>query len=126
MIAAAHGFTRIDCSEHMLNAVLSHAFHPEKLSETPDVRGLISGVKQLVRYFKHSGLKMQLSKNLKQEVSTRWNSTLTMLKSVEEVYDEVHHIVESRDEIYRMAGIDRKLLLELISLLAVFKEASDD
>jgi len=58
--------------------------------------------------------------SLKQEVSTRWNSTLTMLKSVEEVYDEVHHIVEHRGEIYCMAGINRKLLLELISLLAVF------
>lgn len=31
----------------------------------------------------------QLSKSLKQEIEVRWNTILTMLKSVDEMWDEV-------------------------------------
>ena len=45
--------------------------------------------KKLVKYLKQSDLGHRLSKSVKQEIEVRWNSVATLLKSIDDVWDEV-------------------------------------
>ena len=92
----------VSCCDHMLNTVLSTLFDNKQLEDLPEVRSLLTGSKELVRFFKKSpGIMKLLKKSLKQEVTTRWNSMYTMLASVNESYTEVEHILETKSERYR-------------------------
>jgi hypothetical protein len=102
MLAAFRGSPHISCCDHMINTVLSHVFDANKTLESlPDVKSLLTSGKDLVRYFKKSGLMSLLSKSLKQDVPTRWNSIHTLLVSLKESYSEVEHILEAKSERYR-------------------------
>lgn len=102
MLAAFKDTPHIPCADHMLNTVLSSVFDNKKtLENLPDVKALLTGGKELVRYFKKSGLMKLLSKSLKQEVPTRWNSIYTLLKSIQDSYSEIEHILDTRSERYR-------------------------
>jgi len=72
VLAAMKDWKHISCGDHMLNTVLTTLF--DKLDECPRIKALIAGSKELVRYFKKSGLMRHLKTALKQEVSTRWNT----------------------------------------------------
>lgn len=52
---------------------------------------VIDQCKTLVTYLNQAGLnnRTHLSSTLKQDICTRWNSQLTMLRSLEKVWDEV-------------------------------------
>ena len=127
MLAALRNFVHISCCDHMLNTVQSHLFNPDKMDEIPEVRALMTASKDLVRFFKKApGLMKHLKTTLKQEVSTRWNTMFTMLDSVYENYAEVEHILDARNETYRLANIDKTLLGKLVDFLRLFKEASDE
>lgn len=85
----------------------------------------IKECKLLVTYFKHSSLNSKLEKSLKQEVETRWNSKLEMLKSIYNQYDAISDILSERDELHRIEKIDQNILQVLVNFLEKFKEASD-
>jgi len=51
----------------MLNTVLTTLF--DKLDECPRIKALLAGSKELVRYFKKSGLMQHLKTALKKEMS---------------------------------------------------------
>ena len=88
----------ISCCDHMLNTVLSTTVR----RHLPEVRSLLTGSKELVRFFKKSpGIMKLLKKSLKQEVTTRWNIMYTMLASVNESHTEVEHILETKSKRYR-------------------------
>jgi len=92
----------ISCCDRMLNTVLSTLFDNKQLEDLPEVCSLLTGSKELVRFFKKSpGVMKLLTKSLKQEVTTRWNSMYTMLASVNDSYTEVEHILETKSERYR-------------------------
>lgn len=102
MLAAFKDYSHLSCSDHMINTVLTHVFDNKKIAESlPDVQVLLTSAKELVRYFKKSGLMQLLSKSLKQEVPTRWNSIHTMLSSVKESYDEVQHVLDTKSQRFR-------------------------
>jgi hypothetical protein len=50
---------------------------------------LIDACKKLVEYCKCANLQSQLSKTLKQENASRWNSVLCCLLSIKKMYDEL-------------------------------------
>lgn len=56
-----------------------------------DLTTTVESCKRLVTYLKQSELVNKLSKSVKQDVETRWNSVETMLSSVDvqEMWDEV-------------------------------------
>lgn len=110
MLAALKDDNHISCCDHILNVVLTHVFDNKKLVEYPNIQALITGCKELVRYFKKSGEMSLLKKSLKQEVSTRWNSMYTLLQSVKESYDEVEHILETKSQRFRYIGPFHKRL----------------
>jgi hypothetical protein len=88
----------------MLNTVLTQIFDNKNLDDLLEIRGLLTGAKELVWFFKKSpGLLKMLIKTLKQEAPTRWNSNHTLLSSVRDGYTEVAHILDTRSERYRYA-----------------------
>ena len=118
VLAATKDWKHISCGDHMLNTVLTTLF--DKLDECPRTRALLAGSKELVRYFKKSGFMRHLKTALKQEVSTRWNTMFYLLKSVLCNFDEIHHILTTRGEGYRMAAVDKALLEAIVAFLKVF------
>jgi len=111
VLAAMNDWKHISCSDHMLNTVLTTLF--DNLDECPKIKALLSASKELVWYFKKSGLMQHLKSALKQEVSTRWNTMFYLLESVLSNFDEIHHILTARGEGYRMAAL-YKASLEVI------------
>jgi hypothetical protein len=85
----------------------------------------IKECKSLVTYFKHSSLNSKLTKSLKQEVETRWNSKLEMLESISDQFEEISDILSERNEIDRIDKIDSNALQILVDFLKKFREASD-
>jgi len=76
----------LGCSGHNLNLVLSHALQAPKEGSPgcpPEVQDLITACKDLVTLAKKTRLNSKLETTLKQCVSTRWNSVLFTLQSVQ-------------------------------------------
>ena len=68
------------------------------VAELEIMEGLVTveHCKSLVTYLKQTLLSNQLPHTVKQEVSTRWNSHLTMLQSLDQQWDEVSFIYIAR------------------------------
>jgi len=95
VLEAMKDFKHISCTDHMLNTVLSHLFEAKGLDNCPEISSLLSASKQLVRYFKKSGLMKHLPTSLKQEVCTRWNTMFYLLESVLENFNEIKHNLQT-------------------------------
>ena len=107
--------------------MLSHTFDGmprEFVYET--INETIENCAELVTYMKRSGLNVKLQKQLVQQVDTRWNSKLAMLKSVAEAYpqllEEFGTKKETRD---RLLKVDLDFLKQLVTILEPFREASE-
>ena len=87
---------------------------------------LIDACKSLVAYFKKSNLQSRLSKTLKQENATRWNSLYHCLLSVSEMLIEVIDLLKQKDALRKVASISETCLKHLIDLLAPFQKATLD
>lgn len=124
VLAAMKDRKHISCCDHMINTVPTHLFNNDSMDDCPRLRSMLTGAKELVRFFKKSGLMKHLSTPLKQEVSTRWNTMFYLLESVQTSFDEIDHILRTRGEGYRLAGIDKELLNETVNFLEVFRVAS--
>ena len=59
-----------------------------------DLYNLIDACKNLAAYLKKSNLQSKLSKTLKQENATRWNSLLRCLNNVYEMLNEVIELLK--------------------------------
>ena len=125
MVASLCGFTRLNCSAHVLNSVLSRALWPAVMGQVPEPAQLITNTKKLVSHFKHSGLQVKLTKSLKQSVETRWNSTVDMLDSVSQQYDAVTTILLDNNH-YDKVGCINNTLGSLVAFLKPFKDATND
>lgn len=79
----------------------------------------------MVTYFKHSNLNSKLDKTLKQEVETRWNSKLEMLKSINDQFEAITELLSEKNELERIQNIDQSILQILVNFLTKFQEASD-
>lgn len=93
--------------------------------ECPNIKNSISGVKNIVTYFKRAGLNYKLKNTLKQENDTRWNSKLTMLESYIKSSSEAKKILVDKDQVDKLIGINDSAVVELISFLKPFKECTE-
>ena len=96
----------ISCFAHCLNLVMIDVLGVE----SEGFETLLTNCKSLVQHFKHTGLQRKLKRTLKQEYSTRWNSTYTMLESILSQYDEVHGILEKRKELKYLYAVNKYTL----------------
>ena len=87
---------------------------------------LINAYKSLVAYFKKSNLQSKLSKTLKQENATRWNSLYHCLFSDFEMLIEVIDVLKQNDALQKVASISETFLKYLIDLLVPFQKATFD
>jgi hypothetical protein len=112
---------RIACICHRLSTVLKTVFESKGMDE---VNTFVHSVKEIVAYFKHTGLNANLSKTLKQECPTRWNSKYTMLCSFFEQQEEIKRLLQSKGELHRMRSIDLEVIENVIQFLMPFHETS--
>lgn len=123
VVAAFKSYTRLSCTCHNLNLVMNDLFEKSSLTS---IKLLVEECKKLVGYFKHSQLNSNLSKTLKQQIKTRWNSIFIMFKSIMDVKTEIQSMLLEKNEIQRIANIDFNLLSSLLLLLKIFKECSEE
>jgi len=97
--------SRLSCCAHCLNLAVTHML----AIDNAELKNLLSGCKTIVKHFKHTGLQRKLTKTLKQDCPTRWNSTYTMLQSIVEQYDAVKAILVDRKELRYLYDIDKDI-----------------
>jgi len=114
-------FDRISCAVHDLSLCVKAAL---KSMENTSVGNMIEDSKVLVRFFKKSGMNNELSNTLKQEVPTRFNSTYTMLASLDDVYDEITAKLTAVDSLNYLSNIRRKTLQAVCEELKRFSDAT--
>ena len=119
--AIREDFDRQSCVAHDLSLVVKHAL---KATEKNTVGITIEACKTLVRFFKQSGLNRQLTKTLKQEISTRFNSVFAMLNSLDDVFEEVTTILTANENLTYLTDIKRKTLQAVAKQLKRFDEAT--
>lgn len=82
----------------MLNTVLQNMLAEEfVVNKVPLVSETVHAAKAGVTFSKQSGLASQLKQTVSQEVPTRWNSKVSMLKSVCSQFEEIEALLESRN-----------------------------
>jgi len=120
----------ISCSAHNINLIHKHSFSDliklyeskyddliERIKENTIVF-TINKCKDLVTYFKQSGLQTELDQTLKKAIEIRWDSTLLMLESINNAYEAINRLSLHNNKIKEIiAKIDLKLLNELIEFL---------
>ncbi len=117
--------TVVNKTTKMENGVRSKPFYWYKdVQHMMSLFMLIDACKKLVEYSKRANLQSQLSKTLKQENATRWNSLLRCLLSIEEMYDELVPLLQIKDKLSKLNDISWALLKELIAFLAPFQHAT--
>lgn len=126
----------IRCFAHITNLLVQNT-----LKSTTELGQIISQIKHIVTYFKHSTIASdalraeQLNRGksegdilyLTQDISTRWNSTLEMLEKFEKLAPILATILANKDHKdgpQMLAGSNIEIISEVISLLKPFKEAT--
>ncbi|KAH9378906.1 hypothetical protein HPB48_013682 [Haemaphysalis longicornis] len=92
--------------------------------QVPLVSETVQATKAIVTFLKQSGLASQLKQAVRQEVPTRSNSKVSMLKSVCSEFEKIEALLESRNNDI-MEGVNKSTLNDLIEILQPFKHASD-
>jgi len=133
MKAAFREMTWIGCAGHNLNLVLSHALQPStgddpEYALPEEVATLITTCKELVTLSKRSNINNKLDSTLKQCVSTRWNSILTMLTSVDKSKAQLRAVTADPQvpkKLLRLLGdLHDDILADVIAVLTPFDTAT--
>ncbi|GBG65754.1 hypothetical protein CBR_g52346 [Chara braunii] len=148
-MAAIEGIRKIYkwivCADHKIATVLTTVFN--KTSTTtggvrsspfyryhefaPHLFEMIDNSKTLVRFFKQGNLQNSLSKTLRQENVTQWNSLLILLNSILDSYDEVITMLsrlantnQQANKQFLVTRIDKTSLVDLVWFLRRFQTAT--
>ena len=105
------------CAAHSISLAVKDVI------QTDPMRELLNSTKTVVRVCKKSGVSSRLSATVKQTCPTRWNTELTMLTSLQKVYDELAEI--DRPEVQQfLKDWSQDLLDQVIDLLRFFGDAT--
>ena len=115
---------RLNCVNHIINRVLQQSLEEKHCPAA--IYQLIRDSKSAVQYVKRSSIQNLLKKTLKQSMDVRWNSTLTMLQSISESYQDLEDVFEAHKprELHRITSLNTELLKELVSFLQLFADAT--
>ncbi|RWR99319.1 uncharacterized protein B4U80_14833, partial [Leptotrombidium deliense] len=107
-------YPRVGCSAHNLNLLDGTVIE--------DIGNQIKICKDLVTYFKRSGLQSQLTNTLKQSIEVRWDSTFEMIESITKSYSQLQDISTRKNEVKSFLDkLDETLLRKLQCILLPFK-----
>jgi hypothetical protein len=140
MKTAFREFTWLGCACHNLNLVLAHGLSRKSASTSSDetddsgvpaeVVQLIDSCKEIATPAKRTHLNATLETTLKQCAVTRWNSTLTTLKSFAANLEHLRSLNPSialgvnRNLLRLLVDINETLLNELVEVLEPFDTAT--
>lgn len=115
---------RLNCGDHILKNIVDEMFN--KISQDNLITTLMTNCRRLIKYVKQSKIQYQLPNGLKNEVQSRWNATLTMLKSIKKAQErnELSQLLAQKGKSFLLTDIDMDLLCELENLLDPFLEAT--
>lgn len=134
---------RLPCYCHRINLAIQwtlnqHAIPQEKPgnptpikklfnleTKCPAFKDVLDQIKKVVEFFKRSGHNKDLPTSLKQEVQTRWNSTLTMLESYDKVSDEAKTILTEKRKYDLIPTFSDDVARQLIKFLKPVRECSE-
>lgn len=125
IIAALKDYAfRLNCGAHILKNIVDEMLN--KISANNLINSLLESCRSLVKYTKKSGVQSHLPNSLKNEVQSRWNATLSMIKSIEKAQEtnDLKDFLELKERSDLLTDIDNELLDELIGLLDLFQEAT--
>ena len=105
------------CAAHSLSLAVKDVLQQEEL------KALLSTAKTAVRVCKKTGVSSELSSTVKQTCPTRWNTELTMLASLQNVYDELADVHWPEIEEF-LRNWTADLLQEVIDVLKFFGDAT--
>ncbi|KAH9367076.1 hypothetical protein HPB48_021787 [Haemaphysalis longicornis] len=115
----------MNCSAHVLNTIIRNAFDDGYLTrELPELLEQLQKVRAVVTFLKQCGLAGELPHGVRQEMSTWWNSKLTMIKSVLTQYDKIESRLDSRGNLL-LEDVNKALLMGVVDFLEPSKEASE-
>ncbi|KAG9277849.1 zinc finger BED domain-containing protein 1-like [Astyanax mexicanus] len=101
MVSSLRDFTRINCSAHILNVILSSAFATAVMENACEVSQLITD-------------------------ETRWNSVFDMTDSVLQQFEEISTILLENNQYGKIGCINKNMLTTVVSFLKPFKDATND
>lgn len=114
----------LNCGAHILKNIVDEML--KRISLDNNVRDLLKNCRSLVTYIKRSNIQYRLPHGLKSEVESRWNATLTMMKSIKKAQtsNDLHDYLTLKRRTYLLTDIDFDLLDEVEKLLDKFSEAT--
>ena len=77
-----------------------------------------------MQWAKRTGLNQRLTKTLKQSVCVRWNSELTMLKSIQDNWTELSSILLAGGNMQHLQNLNKELLDAIVEMLEPFSVAT--
>lgn len=119
MIKAFRDLDKIHCVNHLLNNAVEKA-----IDAVPDMSFIVSTCTKLVKYFKKSGMNSSLGFSLKSFCPTRWNTVFYLLKSVEINWIELVTVLEDKNQLDRIEGINFNHLGAIVKVLEPFENVS--
>uniref|UniRef100_A0A3B1J960 HAT C-terminal dimerisation domain-containing protein n=1 Tax=Astyanax mexicanus TaxID=7994 RepID=A0A3B1J960_ASTMX len=101
MVSSLRDFTRINCSAHILNVILSSAFATAVMENACEVSHIPDN-------------------------KTRWNSVFDMTDSVLQQFEEISTILLENNQYGKIGCINKNMLTTVVSFLKPFKDATND
>lgn len=100
---------RLTCAAHILKNIVDEMLN--KIGDENPV-SLLENCLQLVTYIKRYRIQHRLPNGLKNEVPSRWNATLLMLKSIKKTQEtnDLFEFLELKEKTYLLTDIDMDLL----------------
>ncbi|CAF1171593.1 unnamed protein product, partial [Didymodactylos carnosus] len=124
MKAAFHS-NRVGCAGHYLNIIIKHSFTTDN-EECASVQAIFVDIRSIVAHVRRSHAQCKLSSSLKTYSESRWNSVYFMLKSVENVHDELLKLLVTKPELrLKLAATNNILLHQVNDLLKFFCDMSE-
>lgn len=92
MLMAVRDFQSHACLAHLWNSVVG------AILDMPEAKKIKANDSSLVRYIKKNHIASQLNTKLKSHVETRWNSAHDMMVSIIDNYQELYHLLQTKQE----------------------------
>lgn len=113
MLSAVKDFESHACLAHLCNNVV------KEMLDVAEVKKIVTNASSLVKYIKASHIGSQLTYKLKSHIETRWNSTYDMMMSIIENYQEVFHLLQTKDSNQGSNVLDRLTCLPMNEMKAI-------
>lgn len=121
MLSAVRDFQSHSCLAHLCNNVVG------ELMKLPEYKNIVTNASKLVTHVKKTHIASDLITKLKSHCETRWNTVYDMLYSIVINYQDLYHLLETKQEFSQKPVLDKLTRLplndmkDIVQFLAFFK-----